>query len=137
MPSHTLYAYVDGNDLEAVEQLIDTALRGFIREPGWQFAAPRVVNNRRPPDSTARVHDLPDWELGLNYGLPNLDQAPSTWFADVERIVRYLADLRVKCGRDFAVGVVNDGTGMSEDIYYIVDGTPDLSVLRRTLSAAD
>src|SRR5262245_37057016 len=119
MARHTLYAYVDGSDLEDVAMTIESRLERFVDATAWRHAKPRIVNQRRLNDSSHRPGDLPDWDLGLNIDLPDPPLEPHSWFADVERIASFLAQLRDISGRDFVIGIGDNERGISEDLFDI------------------
>ena len=82
-------------------------------------------------DASLRPGDLPDWDLGLNFDLPDPPLEPEGWFDDVERIVMFFAELRSTTGRDFVIGVADNERGFSEDLFSINTASPDLGLLRR------
>ena len=137
MARHTLYAYVEGNDLEEVASEIEARIDRFIRENRWRYGKPWRVNQRRGGDPTLRPGDLPDWDLGLNLDLPDPPQEPEGWFDDVDRIATFLADLREATGRDFVMGIGDNQRGFSEDLFYVDSESPDLALLRRTIGVGD
>src|SRR5262245_24821217 len=70
MPFYTLYAYVDGADLEDIAADLETRFAVFINSRDWWIAgAASVVNQRRGRETTTRPEDLPLWDLGLNLSL--------------------------------------------------------------------
>jgi hypothetical protein len=137
MARHTLYAYVDGSDLDEVADDIESRVTQFVRETGWRHANPRLVNQRRKNDPTLGPDDLPDWELGLNVELPDAPGEAHGWFQDVESIARFLADLHAITGRDFVIGIGDNERGVSEDLFFVNDATPDLSLLRQIVGVRD
>ena len=137
MARHTLYAYVDGYDLDEVATDIKSRIEEFLDTTAWRYAKPRMVNQRRLNDPSLRPGDLPDWDLGLNIDLPDPPVEPPGWFADVERIANFLADLRDISGRDFIIGIVDSERKISEDLFSIDSGTPDLAMLRRIIGVGD
>jgi len=133
MSQRTLYAYVDGSDLDEIADELQLRLRHFVQSREWRHGPPTVINQRRVDDPTLGPDDLPDWELGLNYDLP--DPTPETlrWFSDIEAISRFLVDLHGITGRDFVIGMGDRSLGIAEDLYTI-DGRPlDLELLRRLI----
>lgn len=129
----TLYAYVDGSDLDEVAEALEDEFRVLAEEPGWVCGRPTVVNQKTPV-ANARAGDLPyDWDLGLNLVLPELDEADSGWFADVQRIALHLAKLHSAYDRDFVIGLADSATGISEDVFFVDSAEPDLGLLRGSL----
>src|SRR5262245_37903836 len=119
MARRTLYAYVDGSDLHAIAGELEPALERFVADGAWHAQPPRVVNQRRPDDPTLQPGDLPDWEMGLNLDLPDPGGEPPGWFADVERIARFLGELNARFGRDFVIGVGDNERGQSVDVFFV------------------
>ncbi len=136
MARQTLYAYVDGSDLEGVATDIESRIERFVDTTAWRYAKPRVVNQRRPHASLS-PGDLPDWDLGLNIDLPDSPIEPRGWSADIERIVTFLAQLRGLSGRDFVIGIGDRERGISEDLFAIDSASPDLETLRRIIGVRD
>jgi hypothetical protein len=81
--------------------------------------------------------DLPDWDLGLNMALPDPGQEPSGWFSEVERIVAFLAELHGTTGREFVLGVYDAEGGISEDLFSVDRGSPDMEEFRTILGVRD
>jgi hypothetical protein len=129
MQRHTLYAYVDGSDLDDVVAPIEEALVALAAAPGWVASRPTVVNQKRTviggyPD------DLPDWELGINLVLPDPGDEPEGWFGDVARITEHLAKLHSALGCEFVIGITDNVTGVAEDLFFVESDAPDLVGLR-------
>ena len=136
MPRHTLYAYVEGNDLHGIASALEARLERFVRDTRWRYAEPWVVNQRREDDPSLRPGDLPDWDLGLNMHLP--DDEPPGWFADVETMVTFLAPLQDEVGRPFVLGISDDERGFTEDLPFEIDSrSPDLALLRQVIGVKD
>jgi len=129
MQRHTLYAYVDDSDLEDVAALIEERLVELAEAPGWVTSRPTVVNQKTNL-SGSHPDDLPDWDLGINLALPNLGDEPARWFGDVVRVVGYLAKLRSAFDREFVIGIADNVTGVTEDLFFIESDTPDLDRLQ-------
>jgi len=136
MPRHTLYAYVEGNDLTDIAPALEPRLDRFVRNTRWRHAEPWVVNQRREDDPSLRPGDLPDWDLGLNMHLP--DGEPPGWFADIEALVKFLAPLQEEIGRAFVLGISDNDRGFTEGLPFEIDSrAPDLALLRRVLGVND
>ena len=132
MQRHTLYAYVDGSDLEDVAAPIEERLVELAAAPGWVTSRPTVVNQKTDV-SGSHPDDLPDWDLGLNLTLPDTGDEPDGWFGDVERIAEYLAKLHSTFAREFVIGIADNVTGATEDLFFVESDAPDLSRLRSAI----
>jgi hypothetical protein len=130
MSKHTLFAYVDGSDLHEIADSVESRLTAFAAECGWRIAAPVVVNQRGDADGL-RAGDLPSWDLGLNLTLPDVGHEPEGWFSDVERIARFMGRLHGQFKRDFVIGIGDNESGVSEDLFTVDAEIPDLAELRR------
>ena len=69
--------------------------------------------------------------------LPDPGSEPLGWFADVERIASFLANLHVQTGRDFIIGIGDNERGFSEDLFSVDSADPDLGVLRKIIGVKD
>lgn len=132
-----LYAYAEGNDLHDVANALDTAFARLIAEGGWLCGQPWAVNQRRDDDPSLGPGDLPDWEIGLNLALPDPGMEPPGWFADVERIVAALEQIRLETGRDFVLGIGHKDRNISEDVAFIDERPVDRAWLRRAFGASE
>jgi hypothetical protein len=83
--------------------------------------------------SCTQPDDTLAWDLGLNLRLPDPGMEPAGWFGDVEAIARFLGNLHREFGRDFVVGIGDAQTGIAQDLYCIVDSSPDLEMLARVI----
>jgi len=88
MNKHTLYAYIDGSDLEKVAASIESDLSKFVDDNKWLYDT-WVVNQCYPVDETHKAGDLPDWDLGLNMILPDPDKEKSGWFSDIIKVAHF------------------------------------------------
>ncbi|MGJ7498620.1 hypothetical protein ACSFA8_26685 [Variovorax sp. RT4R15] len=132
MPQHTLFAYVDGADLHAVAASLEECLNTFAQEGDWRATAPMVVNQQGALDGL-RAGDLPSWDLGLNLSLPDVGREPERWFVDVERIALFLGRLHGQFERDFIIGIADNSTGISEDLFTVDSDVPNLARLREVI----
>jgi hypothetical protein len=130
MARHTLYAYVDGSDLDEVANQIETVLGGLIASSTWTLETPRIVNQKQERDASYCADDLTDWDLGLNLDLPDPGTEPPGWFQDVEQVARIVGQVVVGSGRQFVIGISNSNTGVSEDLFDVENSDPDLAELR-------
>ena len=131
-PIHTLYAFVEGNDLEEVAVEIVPALQNFVSTRSWSRPT-TYINQRHAATNDLGAEDLPDWELGLAHELPNPGTEQPGWFNDIESIGVFLADLSQTTSRDFVICLTNTVTGISEDIDYVQNGNFDIDSLKRGL----
>lgn len=129
MARHTLYAYIEGYDNDAIAEPLEARLTQFVSNSPWAYTKPLVVNQRRD-DPTLRPGDLAPWEIGLNYNLPDPGHEPPGWFSDVEKIVSLLPELHGQFGRTFVIGFGDNDSGISEDLYFIDADEPNLQQLR-------
>jgi len=134
MQRHTLYAYVDGSDLDDVVAGIEKELVELAAAPVWVLSRPLVVN-QKAKGIDSRSGDLPDWDLGINMALPNPGQEQNDWFADIELVVARLVHLRSQFGRDFVIGIADNATGSADDLFYVESDAPDLVRLRAVVGA--
>ena len=130
MARYTLYAYVDGSDLDEVATEIETALEALIASTTWAFARPTIVNQKHERDDSYGPEDLTGWDLGLNLDLPDPGGEPAGWFQDVEQVARLVGQVVARTGRQFVIGIGDGGTGLTEDLFFVEDGEPDLAELR-------
>ena len=130
MSMHTLYAYVDGFDLEGVAEEIEAACDAFVAARSWRCGPPSVVNQRLVPGDRHTSNDLPEWELGINMDLPDPGREPADWFSDVESLAVFLGTLHAQTGRDFVIGIADSQRGYTEDLFAIESAHPDLEQLR-------
>jgi hypothetical protein len=128
-PVHTFYAFVDGFDLDGVATQIAGELERLVLEDGWHWREPAVVNERYARTPDLGPDDLPTWELGLTFPLPD-PESRSDWLADVERVALFLTDLHRQTGRDFVLGIWDSERRISEDLFFVDSDGPDLEELR-------
>ncbi len=132
MQRHTLYAYVDGSDLDDVAAPIEESLFMLAAAPGWVTSRPIMVNQKANA-SGGRPGDLPDWNLGLNLELPDAGAEPDGWFGDVERIAEHLSKLHLAFDREFVIGIADNVTGVTEDLFFVESDAPDVDRLRSAI----
>ena len=137
MARHTLYAYVEGADLQGVAVALQAALDRFVQGRRWTCAPARVVNQRHEPDPSAKAGDLPPWDLGLNLTLPDPGNEPAGWFADVEAVALFLADMTTTTGRQFVIGIDDAERGFNEDLFSIATPDVDLTLLRAVIGVGE
>jgi len=132
MAIHTLYAYVDGYDLEEVQTQILQALTTFVAGRKWSRKT-TVVNERELPNSNDTPGDLPRWDLGLTHELPDRGNEVSGWFDEVEIIAVFLGILSKNSGRQFVIGMADNGTGVTTDLLLVATPDVDLVKLRKAV----
>ena len=137
MPQHTLYAYVDGADLDGIADALDARFAKFVESRHWVAGRASVVNQRHERETCSQPGDLPLWDLGLNLELPNPDREPAGWFADVEAVGQFLGTLHREFGRDFIIGIADTQTGISNDLFDVSTDTPDLGRLRAIIGVGE
>ena len=138
MSRHVLYAYVDGSDLHDIESVLMDRLSSFIDSRSWVCADPKVVNQHGDPsDPSLGPEDLPDWDIGLNFTLPDPGAETPSWFTDIEETARFLGRLHVDTGRDFIIGIGDTSTGISDDLFFVQSANPDLGKLRQIIGVGD
>ena len=137
MPHYTLYAYVEGSDLHAIADALESDFSRFVSEAHWVWGKPWIVNQKREDDPSLGPDDLPDWEVGLNMHLPDPGEEPPGWFSDVERIAAFLGELHTKTKRDFVIGIGDNERGYSEDLFTVGQPIPDLAFLRKMIGVKD
>ena len=78
---HTLFAYVDGSDLDDIADALEARLQAFVEARGWVAGEAWVVNQQLEADaSCTEPEDIPCWDLGLNLHLPDPGMEPAGWF---------------------------------------------------------
>jgi hypothetical protein len=137
MPRHTLYAYVDGADLERVAEFLEARFEQFVAGRHWTAGLASVVNQRQGGETCRRPGDLPLWDLGLNLELPDVGTEPPGWVADVDAVAQFLGTLHRECGRSFVIGIADSHTGLTEDLFHISTDAPDLGTLRAIIGVGN
>jgi hypothetical protein len=133
MARHTLFAYVDGSDLDSIAADLEARFDRFVEATSWRVPRPWVVNQRHDDGPSVAPSDLPDWDLGLNVDLPDPGQEPPNWFIDVDTIARFLGILHGETGRNFIVGIADNEDGFVEDLFSVKCDNPDLQELRQII----
>jgi len=137
MPRHSLYAYVDGADLEDVAASLEARFTQFAGGRHWVAGNASPVNQRHGEDTCTQPGDLPLWDLGLNLELPDPRAEPRGWFTDIEEIARFLGTLHRESGRSFIIGIADTETGITEDLFDVSTESPDLGRLRAIIGVGD
>src|SRR5690349_8850636 len=117
MRHHVLYAYVEGSDLSGIADEVSRRFASFVSGRRWLSGDATVVNQKREQPVGDR-----DWELGMNLELPDPNNEPDGWFADVEAIAVFVRDLAERFGVEFVIGIYDGKGGFSEDLFSIDAG---------------
>ncbi len=128
MPQYTLYAYVDGADLEDIAESLEARFRQFAERRRWIAGRPTIINQRfgKVQITESGVTEL--WRLGLTLELPEIGTELPRWFADVEAVARFLGTLHIEFGRTFSLGFVDPETDRTEELFCVAT---DSSVVGR------
>ena len=137
MLSRILYAYVEGSDLVDLADEINARFLEFTKSRKWAFGDIWHVNKRQLIDRTHGPEDLPDWDLGLNLRLPSPGSEPVGWFSDVVAIVQFLGVLHHDIRRGFVIGICDEDTKVSDDLFFVGSSEPDLAELRNVIGVGD
>ena len=133
-PLHTLYAYVDGADLDDVAEILDARFEQFVSSHPWRCGEAWVVNQQHGQETCTHPDDLPLWDLGLNLPLPDPGTEPADWFSDIEAIVCFLMTLNAETHREFVIGICNSRSQITEDLFLVGSVTPDMQELHAMLA---
>lgn len=122
MAKQTLFAYVQGTDLaDVVDTLLErfdalVASRSWVSKDVWvvnqQFAGPPV-----------------EWDLGLNVALASGKSRPKKWVEDVAAIATALGEMHRDTKRTFVVGIHDEATDTTKDLFVVDTATPDVEKL--------
>lgn len=125
MAKQTLFAYVDGTQHDDVVAAVEARLDALVASRKWISKDVWVVNQREP---TA-------WDLGLNLALPGPRSRPKQWTDDVVAIANELAVLHRETHRSFVIGIHDEQSNTTKDLFVIDTSEPDLDKLRAALTA--
>jgi len=128
---------VDGAGLEDIAALLETRFAELVGSRQWIAGKASVVNQLHGAETCTRPGDLPLWDLGLNLWLPDPSTEPSGWFADLEAVALFLGTLHREYGRDFIIGIADNETGITEDLFHVSTDSPDLGRLRAVVGVGD
>lgn len=106
----SIYAYIDGSDLQEVEDLLLKELTVFLKN--WDIESARVVNKRFLRTADLAPEDFPDWNLGLNFEMESMSRDK------VEALVEGLARIAVVTDREFVIGTSYEN-GVNEDWCFV------------------
>ncbi len=125
MGKQTLFAYVDGTQHDEVVAAIEARLDALVASREWISKDVWVVNQREPPA----------WDLGLNLALAAPRSRPKGWIDDVVAIAGELAALHRETHRAFVIGIHDERSNTTKDLFVIDTSEPDLEKLRAALRA--
>jgi hypothetical protein len=135
MAKITLFAYVQGVDLEPVVEVLEARLDALVAERKWIAKDVWVVNQQVPLAADAKPGALPEWDLGLNVALAAPRTRPANWIDDVAAIATTLAALHSETGRKFVIGIHDAKTDVAKDLFFVDSASPDLAALAKALTA--
>lgn len=129
MTKHILYAYVCGNQIdECAADLID-AFDDLVSTRTWINDGVILVDHTL--DGTT------DRQLGINISLPDPGKERAGWFSDIVAIAELLAQLSSRTHREFAIGIFDTQSQISEDLHYIRSRDPDIDRLRAIIGVGE
>ncbi len=123
MGKQTLFAYVDGTQHDDVVAAVEARLDALVASRKWISKDVWVVNQREPPA----------WDLGLNLALAA--KRPAGWVDDVVAIANELAALHRETHRAFVIGIHDERSNTTKDLFVVDTSEPDLEKLRAALRA--
>jgi hypothetical protein len=125
MAKSTLYAYVEGTDLDDVAPTLDARLEALVSTHTWRSDDVWVVNQRVTPR---------EWDLGVNLTLPTAPRKNTGWIDDAAFLATSLGSLCRETGRKFVIGIHNPKTNAAKDLFRVESDAPDLAALRTALA---
>jgi len=123
---NVLLAYVQGADLDEIADQLQLRFDQFVSSRAWKSAEVSVVNMRQPRSPEDLPEDLPGWDLGVNFTLPDKDEKDESWKDDVHAVVDFLSLLNEEFGCDFVIAVHDRAKGFNEDVAHVASGPPDI-----------
>lgn len=132
-PRNILLVYVDGANLHDVAAGLEARFQEFAAKRVWSAQEVAVINQQRPPDPGDGPDDLPPWELGLNFTLPDKNEKTGGWIDDVRATVAFLVQMHSEFNRDFVLAVHDRVRGFNEDVSFVDSTTPDLATICRMI----
>jgi hypothetical protein len=127
MAKLTLFAYVQGVDLDGVVETLEARLDALVAARSWVTKDVWVVNQRAPGNP-------PEWDLGLNLAVAAPRGRPAAWTDDVVAIATAFGELHRDTGRSFVIGLHDEKAGTTKDLFFIDSDTPDLELLKAALT---
>jgi hypothetical protein len=125
MCKHTLYAYVEGYDLDSIAAAITDRLSALVNERDWISGEAWVVNQKQ-----GNLTSDGEWELGMNLNLPDPYHEPEGWFSDIEEVAIACNELAVAHNRSFVLGIADQSTRVAEDLFFLDGGPIDIERLK-------
>jgi hypothetical protein len=132
---NVLLAYVDGFDVQEIAPALEVRFREFAAGRKWCAQEIAVINELHPPYPEDEPDDLPPWNLGLNFTLPDKRESRDDWREDVRATVEFLVQLRSEFGRKFVVAVHDRERGVNEDVASVRSSRPDFQVIYSMIDA--
>ncbi len=123
MGKQTLFAYVDGTQHDDVVAAVEARLDALVASRKWISKDVWVVNQREPSA----------WDLGLNLALAA--KRPAAWVDDVVAIASELGALHRETHRKFVIGIHDEQSNQTKDLFVVDTSEPDLEKLRAALTA--
>ncbi len=134
MPKSTLFAYVQGSDLDGIVEVLEARCDALVAERKWILGDVWVVNQREAASSGGGAAY---WDVGLNLTLPAAGKSrPKAWIDDLVAIATLFGKLHGETKRTFVMGVADAKTGATKDVFFIDGPSPDLAKLRSAFERA-
>jgi hypothetical protein len=127
MAKLTLFAYAQGSNHSDVAAKVEERLDALVASRSWVTKDIWVVNQRVPGD-------VPEWDLGLNLAVAPPRTRPAEWLDDVVAIAKVLGELHRDTGTKFVIGMHDDKTDTTRDLYVIDSAAPDPEKLKAALA---
>lgn len=102
-----IYIYVDGSDLEEIEQPLSREINDWLYR---EKIIGQLVNTQHERTSDLKEDDFPDWDLGINI---DIEVLPT-----LGKIMSDLYKLACLYNRDFVVGYYDSKNRITEDISF-------------------
>ncbi len=134
---HTLYAYVDGFNLDEIAEKLTLSLEHFLSSREWRCENVTIVNERHLDDPTLGPGEVQNWDLGLTLDLPDLGKEEPGWFYDILAIATFLGKLYEQFGKVFVIGIGDNNTSISADLFYVDTNKPNLDELKEIVGIGD
>lgn len=128
MAKQTLFAYARGTDLDEVAAQIEERLDALVASRQWISKDVWVVNQKfdGPPV---------EWDLGLNVALAAGKSRPANWHDDVVALAKVLGEIHRDTGRSFVIGVHDEKTDTTKDLFVVESNSVDVAALERALKS--
>jgi hypothetical protein len=108
-----IYVYVEGSDLQDVEELLLQSFQIFLEN--WHIDSARIINDKPDVIPDTEIDYYPDWNMGLNVEVPSLARQK------IEELTAFLCELAGKSGCEFVIGFVKQKPDyvITEDLCFI------------------